>query len=105
MKSLLRFFALLFLLPGLAGLVANASLSTHYFDTLPRFPVPEDLRTVPHTLNGQVIYLTPDEEQQLYVFRHYGVRAFAIGVVLGILYLGMMATHLEQWHSTEENDG
>ena len=31
----LKFFALLFLLPGLAGLIVSAIISTQYLDTLP----------------------------------------------------------------------
>jgi hypothetical protein len=100
--AVLRFFALVFLLPGLAGLVANASLSTHYFDTLPRTPVPAESRTVPRTLNGEVIYLTAAEDEQLDSLRYYGLRAFGVGMVLGLFYLGLMATHLERWHSTED---
>jgi len=100
--GLLRFFSLILLLPGLAGLVASASLSTHYFDTLPRNPVPEDSRTVPRTLNGEVVYLTADEDSQLDFLRYYGVRAFGIGLGFGLLYLGLMATQLEQSHSSDE---
>ena len=37
----LKFFALLFLLPGLAGLIVSAMISTHYLDTMPRWPAPE----------------------------------------------------------------
>ena len=38
---MLKFFALLFLLPGLAGLIASAMVSTHYADALPRWPAPD----------------------------------------------------------------
>lgn len=101
----LRFLALLFLLAGLAALLANASLSTHYFDTMPRNPDPDGMYTVPHKLNGAVIYLTEDEDRQLYLLRHYGVRAFALGIAFGVLYLGKMATHLEKWQHSGEYEG
>jgi hypothetical protein len=97
----LRFFALLFLLPGLTGLVANAALSTHYFDTRSREPEPAFLRTVPRTLNGQSVYLTEHEDQQLDLLRYYGLRSFGLGIVLGLLYLGAMATNLERWLDSE----
>jgi hypothetical protein len=100
----LRFFALLFLLPGLACLVANASLTTHYFDTVSREPVPDDDRTVPRELNGVVVYLTEGENTQLNQLRYYGMRVFGIGCALGLIYLGYMATHLEQGRSSEEDE-
>jgi len=97
--GILRFFALLFLLPGLAALVANAMLSTRYFDTMPREP--QEMRTVPHTLNGQVVYLTEHDDRQLNDLRYYGLRSFLLGMALGVLYLGAMATSLERWHNSE----
>ena len=102
--AVLRFFALVFLLPGLAGLVAHASLETRYFDTLPRNPVPEDQRTVPRTINGADVYLTLEEDQQLDFLSYYGLRAFGVGIVLGLFYLGTMATNLEQWHTSTGYD-
>ncbi len=98
--GILRFLALLFLLPGLAGLVAHAALSTHYFDTRSREPEPEHSRTVPRTLNGQDVYITVQEDEQLDFLRYYGLRSFGIGVGLGLLYLGAMATNLERWHNS-----
>jgi hypothetical protein len=95
---LLRFFALLMFLPGLAGLVANAGLSTHYFDTRSREPEPASLRTVPRSLNGQVVYLTEREDKQLDLLRYYGLRGFGIGIGLGVLCFGAMAANLVLWH-------
>jgi hypothetical protein len=99
--ALLRLFALWTLVPSLAALVGNAALSTHYFDTRSRNPQPEQYRTVPRPLNGDVVYITKDEDRQLDFLRYYGVRGFAIGIGLGLLYLGGMATHLERWQDTE----
>ena len=101
MLSLLRLFALWFLIPGLAALVGDAALCTHYFDTRSRQPQPELDRTAPRTLNGQVIYITRHEEQQLDFLRYYGLRGFAVGIGLGLLYLGGMATQLERWQTSE----
>ena len=36
----LKFFALVFLLLGLAGLIVSATISTHYLDMMPSGPVP-----------------------------------------------------------------
>jgi len=100
--GLLRFISLMCLLPGLFGLVASASLSTHYFDTRPR--AADEDRTVPRTVNGEVIYLTAEEDGQLDFFRYYGVRVFSVGLAVGLLYLGIMATQLERWQRSEVND-
>ncbi len=43
----LKFLALLFLLPGMAGLIGAAMISTHYLDTMPGWPSPEVNRVVP----------------------------------------------------------
>jgi len=100
--GLLRFISLMCLLPGLFGLVASASLSTHYFETMPRATDGE--RTVPRTINGEVVYLTGDEDSQLDFFRYYGVRAFGVGFAVGLLYLGLMATQLERWQRSDEDE-
>ena len=48
----LKFFSLLFLLPGLAGLIVSAMISTHYLDTLPKSPAPEQMRITPRNIHG-----------------------------------------------------
>ena len=101
--GLLRFISVMCILPGLFGLVASASLSTHYFDTRPR--AADEERTVPRTINGEVIYLTVDEDGQLDFFRYYGVRVFGAGLAVGLLYLGLMATQLERWQRSEIDEG
>ena len=101
MKSVLNFIAMLLLLPGFVGLVANASLKTHYYDTRPR--VADDLYTAPCNLNGQVVYITPAEDHQLNLLWFYGVRAFGVGLGLWILSCGVNAFHLERYrHSGHE---
>jgi hypothetical protein len=99
--GLVRLCALWVLVPGLAALVGDAALSTHYFDTRSRQPQPALERIVPRTLNGDVVYITRHEDQQLDFLRYYGLRGFAIGIGLGLLYLGGLATQLERWHDTE----
>lgn len=90
----LRFVALLFLLPGLAGLIVSAMVSTHYLDTLPRSPVLETSRVVPRGIHGVTVYQTPKENQELNLLEYSSVGVFAIGLVLGLVYL-------EKWGSAQ----
>ena len=85
--STLRFFSLLFLLPGLAGLILAAVLSTHYLDTLPRFPVPEELRNVPRAIHGVVVYQTKKEDRRMTLLEGGAVGVFVMGLVMGAVYL------------------
>ena len=82
----LRFFSLLFLLPGLAGLVISAMVSTHYMDTLPKSPAPEELRTVPREINGYVVYQTAEEDRRLDLLEYSSTGVFVIGLGLGLVY-------------------
>lgn len=83
----LRFFSLLFLLPGLAGLILAAVLSAHYLDTLPRLPDPEDSRIVPRSIHGIVVYQTEEEDRRMNLLEGSAVGVFIIGMVLGVVYL------------------
>jgi len=69
----LKFFSLLFLLPGLAGLIISAMISTHYVDTLPKWSTPEESRIIPRNINGTVVYQTPAEDQK--ETSHEGLRS------------------------------
>ncbi len=99
----LKFFALLFLLPGLAGLILSATVSTHYMDTLPKSPIPEEMRTIPRNIDGTVVYQTADEDRRLNIMEYSSVGVFVVGLALGLVYL-------EKWGSAqtqaadEEND-
>ncbi len=86
----LKFFALLFLLPGLAGLIVSAMISTHYLDTLPRWPAPEANRVVPRGIHGTTVYQTPVEDRDLNLIEYSSVGVFLVGLALGVVYL-------EQW--------
>ncbi|MGO9325624.1 MAG: hypothetical protein ACLP07_13780 [Terracidiphilus sp.] len=88
--AMLKFFALLFLLPGLAGLIVSAMISTHYLDTMPRWPAPEVNRVVPRGIHGTTVYQTPAEDRDLNLIEGASVGVFLVGLVLGVVYL-------EQW--------
>jgi hypothetical protein len=89
---ILKFFALLFLLPGLGGLVFSAMVSTDYLENLPRSPAPEQERMVPRNIQGIVIYQTAKEDQRLSIMEYTSVGIFLVGLVLGVVYL-------EKWSS------
>lgn len=90
----LKFFALLFLLPGLAGLILSAMISTHYLDTMPRWPMPEEHRIIPRGIHGTTVYQTPAEDRNLNAIEYSSVGVFLVGLVLGVVYL-------EQWGSLQ----
>jgi len=90
----LRFLSLLFLLPGLAGLILSAMLSTHYLDTMPRWPVPDESRMVPRGIHGVTIYQTKEEDQRLNLMEFSSVGVFLTGLGLGLVYL-------EKWGSLQ----
>jgi hypothetical protein len=98
----LRFAAMFFLLPGLGGMLLAAMLSTHYLETLPRMPVPEELRYTPRNIHGTVVYATEEEDRRLSVLEYTSTGVFVLGLGLGVVYL-------RQWGirnaiSAEEDD-
>src|ERR1700676_3667168 len=98
----LRFAALMFLLPGLAGLLVSASMSTRYLENLPRTPVPEEMRMTPRNIHGVVVYETEEENRRLSVTENTSMALFMGGLGLGLVYL-------RQWGianamSAEEDD-
>ena len=90
----LKFFALLFLLPGLAGLIVSAMISTHYLDTMPRWPAPAQQRIVPRGIHGTTVYQTVAENRELNAIEYSSVGVFVIGLVVGV-------TYLEKWGSAQ----
>jgi uncharacterized membrane protein len=95
--STLKFFALLFILPGLAGLIVSAMISTRYLDTMPRQPVVQEMRTVPRNIHGAVVYQTVQEDRKLDEIEYGSVGVFLIGLVLGL-------TYLEKWGAAQAQD-
>jgi hypothetical protein len=90
----LRVFALLFILPGLAGLIISAMISTHYLEVMPRGPVLVEGRIVPREIHGIVVYQTADENHQLNLIEYSSVGVFVLGLGLGLVYL-------EKWGSLQ----
>lgn len=98
----LRLFSLMFLLPGLAGLIVSAMVSTHYLETLPRLPVPAEMRMYPRNIHGTVVYQTAREDRELDVMEYASVGVFSVGFVLGCVYLRKWG--IEQALSAEDPD-
>jgi len=90
----LKFFALLFLLPGLAGLIVFATISTHDLDTMPRSPVLQQGRMVPRGIHGTTVYQTAAENRQCNLVEYASFGVFALGLVIGLIYL-------EKWGSLQ----
>jgi hypothetical protein len=95
--SVLKFFALLFLLPGLGGLVFSAVFSTDYLDSLPKSPSPTEQRMTPRNIHGVVIYQTVQEDERLSIMEYSSVAVFLVGLLLGIVYL-------EKWSAARAMD-
>ncbi|MDR3725452.1 MAG: hypothetical protein P4K86_00265 [Terracidiphilus sp.] len=85
--AMLRFFSLLFLLPGLAGLILSSVISTYYLENMPRSPDPEQLRIVPRGIHGIDVYQTVEEDRRLRIVEDSSVGVFLVGLGLGLVYL------------------
>lgn len=83
----LRFFALLFLLPGLAGVILSGWISTSFFATHPRTPVPAESRIFPRSVNGIVVYQTEQEDRMLTLLESSSIAVFLVGLTLGLIHL------------------
>ena len=86
----LKAISLTLMLPGLAGLIVSAMVSGHYLETMPKSPVPLELRTVPRNIHGVVVYQTAQENRRLDEMEFSSVGVFLAGLGLGLAYL-------EQW--------
>jgi len=100
----LRFLALLFLLPGLGGLVASAVISTRYLNTLPRAAALEEMRTIPRNIHGTVIYQTEQEDRRLSLVEDSSVGVFLIGLLVGLVYLERWGSIRHTELDSEEDD-
>ena len=88
----LKFLALLFLLPGLAGLIISAMISTQYLEMMPKLPEPAEQRIVPREIHGTTVYQTAEEDRYLSVVEYSSVGVFLVGLALSVIYL-------ERWGS------
>jgi hypothetical protein len=98
----LRSFSLLLLLPGLAGMIVSAMISTHYLDTLPQSPAPDEMRMTPRNIHGVDVYQTVEEDRKLSLIEDSSVGVFLVGLCLGLVYL-------EKWgsaraHASEQDE-
>jgi hypothetical protein len=82
----LRFFSLMFLIPGVIGLMISASLSGYYMNKLPRYPDPQSLRMIPRNINGYTVYQTDDENRALDRTEYGSAGMFLIGLAAGLVY-------------------
>jgi hypothetical protein len=94
----LKSMALTLIMPGLAGLIISAMFSVHYLDTMPRWPSPEEFRTVPRNIHGIVVYQTTAEDKRLNLMEYSSIGVFLAGLALGLLYL-------EKWSERQARIG
>ena len=83
----LRLVSLLLILPGLAGLVFSAMISTEYLQTLPQVPQPAEMRMIPRNIHGTVVYETKEEDRRLTLLEDSSVIVFLAGLGFGLVYL------------------
>jgi hypothetical protein len=73
-------------------------ISTHYLDTMPKSPIPQELRIVPRNIHGIVVYQTEEEDRKLNLIEYGSVGVFVVGLGLGLVYL-------EKWGSMQPRTG
>lgn len=95
--ALLKFLALLFLLPGLGGVIFSVVVSTDYLEQMPKSPSPSEQRMTPRNVHGTVIYQTVNEDKRLSIMEYTSVSVFLVGLLLGIVYL-------EKWSSARQSE-
>jgi hypothetical protein len=98
----LKIVSLALILPGLAGLIFSAMLSVHYLDTMPKWPSPRELRTVPRNIHGSVVYQTEEEDSKLNLIEYSSIGVFLVGLGLGLVYLEKWGSR--QARAAEEDD-
>jgi hypothetical protein len=97
----LKFFALLFIVPGLTGLIVSAMISTHYLDAMPRGPIQTEGRVVPREIHGIIVYQTPEENRKLNLIEYSSVGIFVVGLGLGLVYLEKWGSVQGRWDEDE----
>ena len=84
---LLQFFSMLFLVPGIFGLIVSTILSTSYLANLPRIPDPQSLRMTPREIHGVTIFETVEEDRTLTGVEYGALGCFLIGLVFSVVYI------------------
>ncbi len=82
---LLKLVALLFMLPGMCGLVVSTMVSANYLETMPK--VPTEQQTIPRNVHGSIVYQTQAQDYRLSAMEYSSVSIFLIGLILGVIYL------------------
>ena len=83
----LRQLALLFLTPGLAGLIISSMISVSYLEKCPKMPDPVTMRMTPRTIHGVTVYQTKDEDRRLNIIEYSSTTIFLVGLGLSLVYL------------------
>jgi len=99
---MLKMIALALILPGLAGLIVSAMISVHYLDTMPRWPSPQESRTVPRNIHGIVVFQTASEDRKLDLLEYSSIGVFVSGLGVGLVYLEKWSAR--QSRASEESD-
>jgi hypothetical protein len=86
-KATIRHLSVALLVPGIAGMIWAGAIRANYLDTLPKHPVFEQMRVVPRTIGGTVIYQTDEEGALLTRLDIASGAIFMAGAFLGIVYL------------------
>ncbi len=84
---LLQFFSMLFLVPGIFGLVVSTILSTSYLANLPRVPDPQTLRMTPRQIHGVTVFETEQEDRTLSGVEYGALGCFLVGLVFSVVYI------------------
>jgi hypothetical protein len=98
----LKLMALLLLLPGLAGLLYSANISSQYLVHLPRTPVPEEMRITPQNIHGFVVYGTDEERKRLSQVEFGSTGVFVLGMCVGLVYMQRWAVSFAQYAEDED---
>ena len=83
----LRFAALCFMFPGLAGLIISSMISVTYLERLPKLPDPQQMRMIPRDIHGITVYQTLEEDRRLNVVEYSSTAIFVVGMGLSLVYL------------------
>lgn len=78
---------MLFLVPGLFGLLVSAILSTSYLATLPRVPDPDSMRMTPREIHGVTVFETTGEDETLTRVEYGALGCFLVGLVFTVIYI------------------